>query len=146
MHPLTKEIIECNGQDALQKAMAIEDKDDIWNGCIQAMAIIATTTKEPPIELTVLWDLLLNELDQMMNQETAQEDIGLFISKLVLFYQRVQQYSNQGTRTFSSFRNFKIQSDCPFSLTNNNDMKEVIPVFTQFFQEMTVKPWRGLVG
>jgi hypothetical protein len=107
MHPLTKEIVECNGQEALQKAMAMEDKDDLWNGCIQAMAIIATTTKEPPVELIVLWDLLLNEMDQRMDQETTKEEMGLFVSKLVLFYQRVQQYSIKVPEPLAHFATLK---------------------------------------
>ena len=116
MHPLTKDIIECKGQEALQRAMTTEDLDEIWNGCIQAMAVIATTSKEPPIEIIVLWDLLLNEMDQLMNQETSKEEIGLFVSKLVLFYQRVRQYSIKVPEPLAHFATLKSKVTALLSL------------------------------
>lgn len=47
MHLLTKDIIESNGQDALQKVVELTDIDDIWYSCIHAIALFATITKDP---------------------------------------------------------------------------------------------------
>lgn len=117
MHPLTKDIIESNGQDALQKVMSIPEIEDIWNGCIQASALFATITKEPPNDLRILWDVLLSELNQLIEtNETDKSSIGLYISKWVLFYQRVKAYGIKVPEPLTHFATLKSKITALLSL------------------------------
>jgi hypothetical protein len=105
---LTKDILDCNGQDALQKVMEMSDTEEIWSQMIQAIAVFGTILKEPPIELIILWDLLLSELEEMMGrQEKNKEIIGLWIAKWVLFYQRVQNCSIKVPEPLAHFATLK---------------------------------------